>query len=201
MLKKAAKPAFLFVMIISLGAKAQQADSVIVLRDSLISELPAIETFQSVSRFDPDKAALYSAALPGLGQIYNKQYWKLPFVYGGFIIFGHIIKYNNDIYHAFRNAYIAETDGDPNTSNPFENFSSSQSLQLNAQTAKRNRDFTIIMTLAFYMIQIADAHISAHLIEFDLNEDLSMGVKPVMYQRSTYTADNVGLSLVFNFNK
>lgn len=199
MLKRAIRITFFIIVFGAFKVNAQQSDSVLVFTDTLLNSMPQIETFQSVSRFDPDKAALYSAALPGLGQIYNKQYWKLPFVYGGFIVLGHIIKYNNDLYHSLRNAHQAKL-VDP-SSNPLGREFSLETLELNAQTAKRNRDFTIIMTLAFYLVQVADAHISAHLLEFDLNEDLSMGVQPRMFQRSKYTADNVGLSLVLKFNK
>lgn len=162
------------------------------------SDLSGIETFQSISKLDPDKAALYAAVFPGLGQMYNKQYWKLPIVYGGAIVIGHFIKYNNDFYNAFRNAYLAETDGDDTTENPFPQFSE-QALQVNAERFKRNRDFMVIMGVVYYLIQIVDAHVSAHLIEFDINDDLAM--RPTYYPREQYFAQNVGMSLVFKLNK
>jgi len=189
----------LLSLVLIFGAHAQRSD-VLVQSDSATVEIPEIESFQSVSTFDPDLAVLYSAVIPGLGQMYNKQYWKLPFVYGGFIIFGHLIKYNNDLFQAFRNAYIAEIDGDDSTVNPFPRFSTS-SLQLNAEQFRRNRDYMIIFGIVFYLIQVADAHIAAHLSEFDLNDDLSLEFKPVFYQNSQYTTQNIGLSLVLHLNK
>ncbi|UXX78537.1 DUF5683 domain-containing protein [Reichenbachiella carrageenanivorans] len=160
----------------------------------VISDFGGIETFQSKSTLDPDKAALYSAVFPGLGQMYNKQYWKLPIVYGGAMVIGHFIKYNNDFYNAFRNAYIAETDGDESTTNPFEGQFSEEALQLNAERFKRNRDFMVIMGVVYYLVQIVDAHVSAHLIEFNINDDLAL--QPTYYPREEYFAQNVGMSLV-----
>lgn len=185
---------------ISLSAAAQTDTIIRADRDTTIisSTVPGIETFQSKSKLDPDKAALYAAVFPGLGQMYNKQYWKLPIVYGGAIIIGHYIKYNNDFYNAFRNAYLAETDNDPNTINPYDQFSE-QSLQLNAERFKRNRDFMMIMGVVYYIIQIVDAHVSAHLIEFDINDDLAM--RPAYYPREQYFTQNIGMSLVFNLSK
>lgn len=165
----------------------------------VISDLGGIETFQSKSTLDPDKAALYSAVFPGLGQMYNRQYWKLPIVYGGAMVIGHFIKYNNDFYNAFRNAYIAETDGDDSTVNPFEGQFSEQALQLNAERFKRNRDFMVIMGVVYYLVQIVDAHVSAHLIEFNINDDLAL--QPTYSPREEYFAQNVGMSLVLKLNK
>lgn len=185
---------------ITLSAVAQNDTIIRADKDTttITSAIPEIETFQSKSKLDPDKAALYAAVFPGLGQIYNKQYWKLPIVYGGAILIGHYIKYNNDFYNAFRNAYLAETDGDPETINPYDQFSE-QSLQLNAERFKRNRDFMMIMGVVYYIVQIVDAHVSAHLIEFDINDDLAM--RPVYYPREQYFTQNVGMSLVLKLSK
>ncbi|MEO9967030.1 MAG: DUF5683 domain-containing protein [Reichenbachiella sp.] len=187
-------------LIISTSALAQTETIIRNHSDSTVisTDLSGIETFQSKSKLDPEKAALYAAVFPGLGQMYNKQYWKLPIVYGGAIVIGHFIKYNNDFYNAFRNAYIAETDGDDLTINPFPQFSE-QALQVNAEKFKRNRDFMMIMGVVYYIVQIVDAHVSAHLIEFDINDDLAM--HPTYYPREKYFAQNVGMSLVFKLNK
>lgn len=187
-------------LIISASAVAQNETIIRANTDTTIvaTDLGGIETFQSQSTLDPDKAALYAAVLPGLGQMYNKQYWKLPILYGGAIVIGHFIKYNNDFYNAFRNAYIAETDGDDGTFNPFPQFSE-EALQRNAERFKRNRDFMIIMGVVYYLVQIVDAHVSAHLIEFNINDDLAL--QPTYYPREEYFAQNVGMSLVFKLRK
>lgn len=187
-------------LVISTSVIGQNETLIVADADTTIigTDFGGIESFQSQSTLDPDKAALYAAVFPGLGQMYNKQYWKLPIVYGGAILIGHFIKYNNDFYNAFRNAYIADTDGDDSTVNPFPQFSE-EALQLNAERFKRNRDFMIIMGVVYYLVQIVDAHVSAHLIEFDINDDLAM--RPTYYPREQYFAQNVGMSLVFKLNK
>jgi hypothetical protein len=174
----------------------------LVQSDSLSVNTDAIETFQSVSTLDPNKAALYAAVFPGLGQIYNRQYYKLPIVYGGLMIFGHYINNRHVLYNAFRNAWIAETDNDPNTINPFlERFGSASTLERNAEQLRRDRDNLMIFGILFYLISVVEAHIAAHLIEFDVNEDLSFDVQPATYTGDRYTAQNIGISLVFNLNK
>ncbi|MEP3387813.1 MAG: DUF5683 domain-containing protein [Reichenbachiella sp.] len=187
-------------LIISVSAVAQNETIIRANTDTTIvaTDLGGIETFQSQSTLDPDKAALYAAVFPGLGQMYNKQYWKLPILYGGAIVIGHFIKYNNDFYNAFRNAYIAQTDGDDSTLNPFPQFSE-EALQRNAERFKRNRDFMVIMGVVYYLVQIVDAHVSAHLIEFNINDDLAL--QPTYYPREEYFAQNVGMSLVFKLRK
>ncbi|MEP2023569.1 MAG: DUF5683 domain-containing protein [Reichenbachiella sp.] len=174
-----------------------------VLRSSIdttivISNTAGIETFQSKSTLDPDKAALYAAVFPGLGQMYNRQYWKLPILYGGAILIGHFIKYNNDFYNDFRNAYLANIEGTLDESSPFSRYTE-EALQLNAEKFKRNRDFMIIMGVVYYLVQIVDAHVSAHLIEFNINDDLAL--QPTYHPREQYFAQNVGMSLVFKLNK
>ncbi|MFY0626668.1 MAG: hypothetical protein JXR07_10245 [Reichenbachiella sp.] len=166
--------------------------------DSVLKDVPGIETFQSKSKLDPNKATLYSAVIPGLGQIYNKQYWKLPILYGGAILIGHYIKYNNDFYNAFRNAWIAETDNNPNTENPFSDFPTA-SLQRNAEQFRRDRDFLIIIGVVYYLLNIVDAHVAAHLMEFDMNSDLA--ITPTYQQSTRWTTRNVGLSLRINLSK
>lgn len=189
---------FLFILFSQLIPAFAQEDSPIIYQDSSYINIPDIETFRSKSRFDPEKAALYSAVLPGLGQIYNKQYWKLPILYSGAILIGHYIKYNNDYYNAFRNAWIASTDDDPNTENPFSQFSTS-SLQRNAEKFQRDRDFLIIIGVVYYILNIVDAHVAAHLMEFDINSDLA--ILPSYQQSTEFTTQNIGLSLKINLSK
>ena len=107
----------IFISFFSLNVQAQTNTK--ELKKPIFTDNSSIESFVTVSKLDPKKAAVLAAVFPGLGKIYIKQHWKLPVVYGGFILFGHYMKFNNDLYHAFRNAYIAESDNDPNSINPF----------------------------------------------------------------------------------
>lgn len=146
--------------------------------------------------FNPQKASRLSAIVPGLGQVYNKQYWKLPVIYGGYAVIGHYIKFNNDMYHEFKNALTYEIDDDATTINPFPNFSRN-SLERNMDFWRRNRDMLIIFTGVYYLLNIVDAHIFAHLNEFDINNDLTVRIKPSLEKINT--SNLVGVSLYFSF--
>lgn len=165
-----------------------KADSIFLYTDQ------DIEAFMSVSKLDPNKAAFLSAVLPGLGQAYNNQYWKIPLVYGGGIIIGHYINYNHRIYEEFRNALIAEADGNPATINPYSPRFLAASLERNRDAFRRNRDFLMIIGVAYYLLNVVDAHVSAHLHEFQINEKLSAGIKPSI-QPTPLFSQSVGLSV------
>ena len=186
----------LFIILSSVDGWSQ--NKTIMVADSVLGvDMPGIQSFQSKSRLNPERAGLLSAILPGAGQIYNKQYWKLPIIYGGGIMFGHFIKYNNDLYNSFRNAYIAKSANEEN--NILQRVFTTQALELNAVHFKRNRDYLIILGAAFYLLQIVDAHVAAHLIEFEINDDLSM--VPTYQPQEQYFTQNLGLSLVLKLNK
>ena len=151
---------------------------------------------KSLKVYNPKKATKLSAVLPGLGQVYNKQYWKLPVIYGGYAVIGHYIKFNNEMYHDFKNALTLETDNDELTLNPFPNFSRN-SLERNMDFWRRNRDMLIIFTGAYYLLNIVDAHIFAHLNEFDTDNDLSLSIKPSLEKINN--SNLIGISLYLNF--
>ncbi|MEP5611730.1 MAG: DUF5683 domain-containing protein [Cyclobacteriaceae bacterium] len=152
-----------------------------------------IQLFQEVSDLDPQRSALLSAIVPGMGQVYNKQYWKVPIIYAGLATFAHFINYNNDLYHAFRNAAISNSNG---LGNPFSDVSSSQTTVIrNRDNFRRNRDFLIILGSVFYLLNIVDAHVSAHLEEFNINDDLALTIEPSMQNTSVNSAA-IGASLI-----
>ena len=135
----------------------------------------------------PRKATLYSTVLPGLGQVYNKKYWKIPLIYGGFVGFGYAIKWNNHYYVKYKQAYSDITDDDPNTTSYANlphgsyNLSSSSDLAEFADkieqaenSARRYRDLNIIFTAAFYALNIIDASVDANFFDFDISDDLSV---------------------------
>lgn len=146
-------------------------------------------------QFVPRKASLYSAILPGLGQAYNKNYWKIPIIYGGFVALGYTINYYDDRYKTFRKDLFTLLEEGGNTT-PL-GLSESQSRGL-IDKARRERDFYMIMTGVLYLLQIAEAHIDAHLKEFKLNPNLQVKLEP-MFEQSQYTSYNAGLSLKFRF--
>ena len=151
---------------------------------------------KSLNVYNPKKATKLSAIMPGLGQVYNKQYWKLPVIYGGYAVIGHYIKFNNDMYHEFKNALTYEIDDNISTVNPFPNFSRN-SLERNMDFWRRNRDMLIIFTGVYYLLNIVDAHIFAHLNEFDTNSDLSIKIEPNIKKINTNNLVGVSLYLTF----
>jgi|TARA_B100001063_G_scaffold247254_1_gene291717 hypothetical protein len=142
------------------------------------------------------KATRLSALVPGLGQVYNKQYWKIPIIFGGYSVIGHYIKFNNDMYQEFRTALVYETDEDVLTVNPYPNFGQS-SLERNMDFWRRNRDLLIIFSGVYYLLNIADAHIFAHLKDFDTNDNISLRIKPSL--KNINNTNVVGISLNINF--
>lgn len=165
----------------------------------LVSDSTFIQTsddillFEEVSDLDPQRSALLSAIVPGMGQVYNKQYWKVPIIYVGLATFGHFINYNNNLYHAFRNAAISDSNG---LGNPFVDVSSSQTTLIrNRDSFRRNRDFLMILGSVFYLLNIVDAHVSAHLDEFNVNDDLTISIEPSM-QNTVANSTAIGASLI-----
>lgn len=138
----------------------------------------------------PRKATIYSAVLPGLGQIYNRKYWKVPLVYGGFAALGYFITFNNEEYVKFRQAYSDILDTDPNTNSYVELFTDPRNLEsenIGQSTERlrkakdywrRNRDLLVIGTAVFYAVNIIDASVDAHFFNFDISDDLTINWAP-----------------------
>lgn len=173
-------------------AQQNPADSIFLSRPALVND--GIETIESVSLLDPNRAAMLSAVLPGLGQAYNNQHWKIPIIYGGAIILGHYINYNHRIYEEMRTALIAELDNNPGTVNPYGRRFPQSALSRNRDLFRRNRDFLMIISAAYYLLNVVDAHVSAHLHEFEVNDNLSMIIHPSI-QPTPLFSQAVGISV------
>ena len=136
------------------------------------------------------RAALYSAILPGLGQAYNRQYWKLPIVYGAAATLTFFLVNNNNSYQAYRSEVIYRLDNPGKIEGRrFANLSDLQVLRLRDRY-RRDRDFTIIISGLVYLLQIADAHVFSHLLEYNVSDDLSLRTQPVIHPGGA-----IGLSL------
>ncbi len=125
----------------------------------------------------PARAAMLSATLPGLGQAYNRKYWKVPVIYAGFGTLAYFIDFNNSNYRKWRNAWIARVDGNPNTVDDYPLYSDGE-LERAMNFYRRNLEITYMLTAALYLLNILDASVDAHLMTFDVGEDLTMGVQP-----------------------
>ena len=152
-----------------------------------------IETY--ADKFVPRKASLYAAILPGAGQIYNKKYWKLPIVYGGFIALGVAADFYNKRYTLYRSElFNLLQDENYQTING----ASEDQLRSAVNSSRRDRDYYMILTGLFYLIQILDAHIDAHLKEFDLNPELKVVIDP-MFEQPNFAKYNAGISIKLKF--
>jgi Family of unknown function (DUF5683) len=174
-----------------------KADSVIVEKDTtLISKDAPIDTIRSYAkRFDPRKALLYAAVLPGSGQIYNKKYWKLPLVYGGFGLLIYSVNFYQSAYVKYKSELFI-TINDP-TQLPPSGLPQDQ-LRSIVDQARRQRDFYIVLTGLIYILQMVDAHVDAHLKEFDLNPKLQVKVEPRMTQ-DLMIGRSSGFAILFRF--
>ncbi len=164
--------------------------------DSIYSKgkrVVSIETYSQ--RFDPRKAMLFSAILPGMGQVYNKKYWKVPLVYGGLIGFGLVVDFYNNQGNKFRNDLFEVLNTGRKTG---QTGLDETQLRTVIDQARRQRDYFIIITAFFYILQMVDAHVDAHLKEFDLNPKLKVRIEPMM-DNSYYTGTSTGIAIKFRF--
>lgn len=172
-------------------------------QDSVIVENKSLDTVKIQSyakRYSPRKAILYAAVLPGLGQVYNKKYWKLPLVYGGFYAIGYYINRYNNLFTEYKGYLFYNLENNlrgDNDENPTINLTTGQ-LRTIVDKARRERDFMIILLGGMYLLQMVDAHVDSHLKEFDLNPNLQVSIEPTMKQ-DAWTGRTTGLSLIFRF--
>lgn len=155
--------------------------------------------FRSDSLPRPARAALYSAMLPGLGQMYNGKYWKVPIIYGAAAIMAYSIKTNNYYYTDFRNALFAAKDNDSRTVNPYDGLLSTDQLNTRVANYRRQRDYMIIIAFMLYGLNIVDATVDAHLAGFRISNDLSLNLTPT-FQRLAGQQSMTGLSLNLNLD-
>jgi hypothetical protein len=131
------------------------------------------------AKHDPRKATIRSAIIPGWGQAYNHEYWKIPIVYGALSIPAATFVYNNNWYHRTRDAYnILVNHGDTNAIYPRLKGISPESLQYYRNSFRKDRDYSVLFFLLAWSLNIVDATVFAHLKDFDVSRDLSMHIQP-----------------------
>lgn len=169
----------------------------------------AVLNYPSSKQNNVKTATTLSTICPGAGQIYNGSYWKAPIILGGFATFIYIIDWNNRGYKRYDRAIKLETDNDPDSHS--DEFWNGSSLSVSLEQMKnykrlyrRNRDLTIILTAAFYLFNIMDAHVDSQLKSFDINDDLTwqMRLQPSMDSLYTLSGGNnysVGLNFSLTF--
>lgn len=195
----------LAILTLSLGLQAQTDSSATEENEAprlLSEEASTIEddsiVFRPTER-NPKRAALMSALVPGLGQIYNKKYWKLPLVYGGLGTAGFFIGYNRVWWQRYKNAYVTDTNvTDGTTSIYYAQGVSLDQLRAAADQHRTWMEYSYLAFAAVYALQIIDATVDAHLFYFDVSDDLTMRIQPTL--QYTRKRDPIhGLALNFTF--
>lgn len=139
----------------------------------------------------PKKASIYSAVIPGAGQIYTKKYWKVPVIYGGLITSGYFIRDNQDNYTMYKEAAITSlNDNEAVQTVEGQKYSYSELIILKDHY-KRNREISYFSFVGIYILNIIDASVNAHLFNFDVSDDISLNIRPY----STFSNTGVSFSL------
>ena len=134
----------------------------------------------------PKKAAIYSAVIPGAGQIYTKKYWKVPMIYGGLVTSAYFINDNNNQYKEYRDAALLSYE----TGEDQLGYTYSELIILKDHY-KRNREISYFSFVGVYILNIIDASVNAHLFHFDVSDDISLNIRPY----STFSNTGVSFSL------
>lgn len=145
---------------------------------------------------DPKRAGLFSALVPGLGQCYNRQYWKMPIVYAAMGTTIYLVVKRNNEYQRYRKAYVSRIADEANSDDEFQGILSTAAIKQYQDEAKQNMDMMVVFTVIGYAGQIMEAIAGAHLRNFDISKDLSMQFRPVITPVNTF-----GVGLVVNFKK
>lgn len=181
-------------------AQEEKTDSITVATEEIVQVTNSvIQDSASIDHLtfrNPIRAALYSAVLPGMGQIYNKKWWKAPLVWGvlgagaGFVIY-----YNNQ-YKEARGYYLDKLYGTPISEPGIANLTKEQ-LATIQDDRKRTRDYAIALTALGYMLNILDATVDAHL--YGINKDPDLSFQPIMIQNLNTTELALGLGVSYKF--
>lgn len=216
-----------------LGAQPSHAQTEILASDTIRLEGDSLLAQDSVSlvvadsvsrhhkrdwstwRPTPKRALWLALVLPGAGQIYNRKYWKLPIIYGGFVGCAYAMRWNNMMYRDYSQAYLDIMDDDP-TTNSYNQF-----LHLGSQITEANkarwqeifrkrkdryrrwRDMSFFVMVGVYALSVIDAYVDASLSEFDISPDLSLNIAPAVLNadptRGSFGSAAIGLQCSLNF--
>ena len=216
------------------NAQTEVGDTVVTLTDeemAIISDsimegtlmgdtIRMVKTPRDWSKWRPSaKRAMWLAAvIPGAGQIYNRKYWKLPIIYGGFVGCIYAWRWNNMMYHDYSQGYMDLMDDDPNTksyesflhlgntidmSNPDQLQTWQNKFKKRKDYYRRYRDMSIFILIGVYALSVIDAYVDASLSEFDISDDITLRVEPaIINSRSSANpikSSALGLQCSINF--
>ena len=208
---------FLLGILLSLAFQQTEAQNVVfdtvgnavITADTVVKQQKPAKTAKAKKPHSPTKATIMSACLPGLGQVYNGKWWKMPIVYAGLGGLGYLVYSNYSEYSAYLHAYEFQTGDLPEgvTLNAHEtelaNKYSSSQLQTYKESYRRDFEFYTILTVAWYGLNILDACVDGHLYNYDISDDLSLSVDPYLRPAESPIKmpqyAQVGLSFTLNF--
>jgi hypothetical protein len=171
----------------------------------------SIDTVQKpVYRPNPSKIVWMGAVVPGWGQILNRKYWKLPIVYGGFLGCYYAYSWNASRYNSYHTAYLDIIDSDPTTNSFLDILPEGYTLESIGGTSRyttilktgqdqfrRQRDLSVIVSVAFYALTLVDAFVDAQLYGFDISPDLSLEIKPIYLRNNVDASGSFGMQCSF----
>ena len=168
------------------------------------SDLKDIPNDLGKQKHSPKIASIMSAALPGLGQVYNKKYWKIPIIYAGFAVLAYSINFSNTRYQDYKQAYIWRIDTSAATIDKYDlqldngepKYSEDALLTLKDYYL-RNRDLSVILTGFLYLLNIIDATVDAHFYTYDVSNNLTLSIKPVLQLYASSLTPSMGMRLTF----
>lgn len=190
-----------------------EGDSVIISApESVAIAPPAIPEGGSFSfNPDPTRAVWLSALFPGLGQLYNRRYWKLPIIIGGYMGLGYATQWNNTMLRDYSRAYADAMDSDPSSNSYMDFFPPNTNeadinitwlqnvMKARKDFYRRNRDLCIICMVGVYLLAMVDAYVDASLSHFDISPNLSMDVAPALIQDHSCSRPGIGMLWALNF--
>ena len=201
---------FLLILLSQLSFSQKKEDTLVVRNDSILpikgidSARLSIKNSVSRKKHSPRKAALRSTILPGWGQVYNRKIWKVPIVYGALGTTAGVFIYNIKQYKEIQFAYKTLVNNDTGNFHKiapelqaFITYRATDALFNARSEVRQNIDYSVLIFLAFWGLNVVDALVDAHLKDFDVSPDLSLKLKP------TYNSSfsNLGVSLVFDIHK
>ena len=178
-----------------------------------VDERLLVQDTISTDKFSPDpmKILWMSAVIPGYGQILNRQYWKIPIVYGGFLVCGYLVSWHGTLYQNYKIGYRDIIDNDPNTNGHLDILPPGYTIDMigegrfttmlktNQDQYRRYRDLSIFATVAYYGLTILEAYVSAQLYDFDITPDLSISVQPTLLANYRGNPNAFGVQVGFKF--
>jgi len=201
---------FLIITVLCLSFSLAHAQMETNVSNSLSLNTSSSAFWASDFHPSPRKATVYAAVFPGLGQVYNRKYWKVPILYGGFLGLAYAVSWNGRYYNDYRQAYIDIMDDDPNTNSylnmlppnfdpgdPNLNSWLPNALRHRKDVYRRWRDMSIAGVFGLYVLSVLDAFVDAQMFDFDISPDLSMRVEPVI--NTGFETASIGAKIQFSF--